>query len=183
MQLAQMARKLSMDELNRKTTEEFRLAPKNPFVIVLDNVRSQNNIGSIFRTADAFLARGIYLCGITSVPPNREIHKTALGATDSVDWEYEKETLTVISKLRQQNYIIIGFEQVSGSRSLQQFIPEKERKYALVFGHEVHGVQQEVINACDYCLEIPQFGTKHSLNIAVSAGIAIWEFFRQLNSL
>jgi 23S rRNA (guanosine2251-2'-O)-methyltransferase len=175
-----MIRKLSMDELNRKTTDEFKKASKNPFVLVLDNVRSQNNIGSIFRTADAFLAEAIYLCGITSIPPNKEIHKTALGATDSVHWEYEKETLAVIKKLRQNNYQIVAFEQVEGGKSLQQFNPEKGKKYALVFGHEVHGIQQEVINASDLCIEIPQFGTKHSLNIAVSAGIAIWEFFRQI---
>ncbi len=171
-----------MDELNRKSTEEFRLAAKNPFVLVLDNVRSQNNIGSIFRTADAFLAESIYLCGITSVPPNKEIHKTALGATESVHWQYEKDTLNAIHKLKQQEYIIIAFEQVEGSKSLMEFKPEKNRKYALVFGHEVHGIQQEVVNACDYCVEIPQFGTKHSLNIAVSAGIAMWEFFKQMNA-
>ena len=177
-----MVRKLSMDELNRKSTEEFKVASKNPFVIVLDNVRSQNNIGSIFRTADAFLAESIYLCGITSVPPNKEIHKTALGATDSVHWIYESETMDAISKLKQQQYVIVAFEQVEGSKSLLEFKPDKSRKYALVFGHEVHGIQQEVVNACDICVEIPQFGTKHSLNIAVSAGIAIWEFFKQLNS-
>jgi 23S rRNA (guanosine2251-2'-O)-methyltransferase len=175
-----MVRKLSMDELNRKTTEEFKLASKNSFVIVLDNVRSQNNIGSIFRTADAFLAESIYLCGITSVPPNKEIHKTALGATDSVHWEYEKETLDAITKLRQNNFLIVAFEQVEGSLSLEKFTTEKGKKYALVFGHEVHGIQQEVLNACDFCIEIPQYGTKHSLNIAVSAGIAIWEFVRQM---
>ena len=172
-----------MDELNRKTKEEFKTAVKNPFVLVLDNVRSQNNIGSIFRTADAFLAEAIYLCGITSIPPNKEIHKTALGATDSVHWEYEEETIDVIRKLRQNKYLIIAFEQVEDSRPLQQFKPEKGKKYAFVFGHEVHGIQQEVINACDFCIEIPQFGTKHSLNIAVSAGIAIWEFFRQMEKL
>ena len=171
-----------MDELIRKSTEEFRLAVKNPFVIVLDNVRSQNNIGSIFRTADAFLAESIYLCGITSVPPNKEIHKTALGATESVQWVYEKETLEAIHKLKQQGYVIIAFEQVEGSKSLMEFKPEKNRKYAFVFGHEVHGIQQDVVNACDFCVEIPQFGTKHSLNIAVSAGIAIWEFFKQMNT-
>jgi tRNA G18 (ribose-2'-O)-methylase SpoU len=169
-----------MDELNRKTTEEFKSAAKNPFVLVLDNVRSQNNIGSIFRTADAFLAEAIYLCGITSVPPNKEIHKTALGATDSVHWEYEKETIDVIRRLKKNNYFIVAFEQVEGSKSLQLFKPESGKKYALVFGHEVHGIQQEILNVCDLCIEIPQFGTKHSLNIAVSAGIAIWEFFRQL---
>jgi len=177
-----MVRKLSMDELNRKSAEEFRLASKNPFVVVLDNVRSQNNIGSIFRTADAFLAESIYLCGITSVPPNKEIHKTALGATESVQWIYESSTLDAINKLKQEHYIIIAFEQVEGSKSLVDFKPEKNNKYALVFGHEVHGIQQEVLNGCDICIEIPQFGTKHSLNIAVSAGIAIWELFKQLNS-
>lgn len=176
-----MARKLRMDELNRMTTEEFKIASKNPFVLVLDNVRSQNNIGSIFRTADAFLAEAIYLCGITSVPPNKEIHRTALGATDSVYWEYEKETLDALRKLRQNNYVIVAFEQVEGGISLEHFKPEEGKKYAFVFGHEVHGIREEVINACDLCIEIPQFGTKHSLNIAVSAGIAIWEYFRQIN--
>ena len=171
-----------MDELIRKSTEEFRLAVKNPFVIVLDNVRSQNNIGSIFRTADAFLAESIYLCGITSVPPNKEIHKTALGATESVHWQYENATLDAIYKLKQKGYIIVAFEQVEGSISLMKFKPEKKRRYALVFGHEVHGIQQEVVNACDFCIEIPQLGTKHSLNIAVSAGIAIWEFYKQMNT-
>ena len=176
-----MVRKLSMDELNRMTTDQFKHASKNPFVIVLDNVRSQNNIGSIFRTADAFLGEAIYLCGITSVPPNKEIHKTALGATDSVKWEYSKDTLELVKKLKDNDYQVVAFEQVKGSLPLNQFKPEKGKKYALVFGHEVHGIQQEVINICDHWIEIPQFGTKHSLNIAVSAGIAIWEFYRQIH--
>lgn len=149
-------------------------------VIVLDNVRSQNNIGSIFRTADAFLAGGVYLCGITPVPPHREIHKTALGATDSVHWEYHTSTLEAVVRLRQAGFVIVAFEQTEKSVPLAQFLPVKNQKYALVFGNEVHGVEQEVVDACDHCIEIPQYGTKHSLNIAVSAGIAIWEFHRQV---
>lgn len=167
-----------MHELNRKSVEEFKQAEKNPFVIVLDNVRSQNNIGSIFRTADAFLAESIILCGITSIPPNKEIHKTALGATESVRWEYLENTLDAITRLKREGYITICFEQAENSLSLAAFHPEAGKKYALVFGNEVHGVLQEVVDACDLCVEIPQFGTKHSLNIAVSAGIAVWEFNR-----
>ncbi len=169
-----------MHELNRKSVEEFKQAEKNPFVIVLDNVRSQNNIGSIFRTADAFLAEAIILCGITSIPPNKEIHKTALGATESVRWEYMESTMDAVTRLKKSGYISICFEQAENSLSLAAFQPEPRKKYALIFGNEVHGVSQEVVNACDLCVEIPQFGTKHSLNIAVSAGIAVWEFNRQL---
>ena len=169
-----------MHELNRKSVEEFKLAKKNPFVIVLDNVRSQNNIGSIFRTADAFLAEAVILCGITSIPPNKEIHKTALGATESVRWEYLENTMDAVTRLKKEGYIIICLKQAENSFSLAVFHPEPGKKYALVFGNEVHGVSQEIVDACDLCVEIPQYGTKHSLNIAVSAGIAVWEFNKQL---
>jgi tRNA G18 (ribose-2'-O)-methylase SpoU len=174
-------RKLLNQELERKSVEEFRGHPKSPFVIVLDNVRSQANVGSVFRTADAFLVEKICLCGITSTPPNREIRKTALGATESVSWSYYKSTMDAINGLKEAGYIIIGIEQVENSAELQDFIPEKEKKYALVFGNEVHGVDQEVIDHCDMCVEIPQFGTKHSFNIAVSAGIVMWELYKKTN--
>jgi tRNA G18 (ribose-2'-O)-methylase SpoU len=144
-------------------------------VIVLDNVRSQSNVGSIFRTADAFLAESIYLCGITAVPPNREIQKTALGATESVAWRYFKETIEAIYELKSNGYEIIAIEQAEGSTDLGDFIVKNGTRYALVFGHEVNGVNQSVLDICDNVVEIPQFGTKHSFNIAVSAGIVLWE--------
>jgi 23S rRNA (guanosine2251-2'-O)-methyltransferase len=168
-------RKLFNSELERKTVEQFRKSSKSPFVIVLDNVRSQSNVGSIFRTADAFLTRAIYLCGITAKPPHREIQKTALGATESVDWEYYSNTTDAIHKLKNEGYKIIGIEQTEGSVGLQDMKVEKAEKYALVFGHEVNGVDQDVLNLCDHCIEIPQFGTKHSFNIAISVGIVLWE--------
>jgi 23S rRNA (guanosine2251-2'-O)-methyltransferase len=174
-------RKLSNNELGRKTIDQFRSSEKSPVVIVLDNVRSHSNVGSIFRTADAFLADKIYLCGITAIPPHRDIQKTALGATESVAWKYFPTTIEAISELRNEGYMIIGIEQVEGSLYLQDFIVEKDKRYALVFGHELNGVDQEVINQCDQCIEIPQFGTKHSFNIAVSTGIVLWELNRKLN--
>jgi 23S rRNA (guanosine2251-2'-O)-methyltransferase len=173
-------RKLQNRELGRKTIEQFRNTEKAPFVIVLDNVRSQSNVGSIFRTADAFLTEAIYLCGITSTPPHREIQKTALGATESVAWKYFSQTKDAIAELKQKKYIIIAIEQAEGSIELQNINIEKNQKYALVFGHEVNGVDQEIINSCDYCVEIPQFGTKHSFNIAISAGIVLWEVNKPL---
>lgn len=171
-------KKLRNDELDRKTVEEFKAAVKHPVKIVLDNVRSQNNIGSIFRTCDAFLLEGLVLCGITSVPPHREISKTALGATESVEWVYKESTLDAIRDLRDQGYRILAVEQASGSRMLHEISPKPGDRYALVFGHEIHGVSQEVVDVSDGVIEIPQHGTKHSLNIAVSAGIVLWEFFR-----
>lgn len=168
-------RKLQNRELGRKTPEQFRKSEKSPFVIVLDNIRSQNNVGSVFRTADAFLTESIYLCGITARPPHREIQKTALGATESVSWKYFKETSEAIKELKSEGYKIIGIEQAEGSVSLCDFVVKQKTKYALVFGHEVNGVDQKIINVCDYVIEIPQFGTKHSFNIAVSAGIVLWE--------
>ena len=168
-------RKLQNKELGRKSLEEFRGSEKSPFTIVLDNIRSQVNVGSVFRTADAFLTARICLCGITACPPNREIQKTALGATESVEWKYFRETSEAISSLKEEGYKIVGIEQTAGSVSLNDFVVQKNQKYALVFGHEVNGVDQKIIDECDYVIEIPQFGTKHSFNIAVSAGIVLWE--------
>lgn len=167
--------KLLNSELDRKTIEQFRESEKSPFIVILDNVRSQSNVGSIFRTADAFLVEAIYLCGITATPPQREIQKTALGATESVTWKYFAETSAAIMELKDIGYKIIGIEQTVGSVNLQDMPVEKGIKYALVFGHEVNGVDQDVLNLCDHCAEIPQFGTKHSFNIAISAGIVLWE--------
>jgi tRNA G18 (ribose-2'-O)-methylase SpoU len=174
-------RKLLNEELERKTVEQFRKSEKSPFVIVLDNVRSQSNVGSIFRTADAFLSEAIYLCGITARPPHREIQKTALGATESVSWKYYTSTIDAIIDLKQKGYKIIGVEQAEGSVELQDIPVEKGEKYVLVFGHEINGVGQDVLNLCDLCVEIPQFGTKHSFNIAISAGIVLWEMNRKLS--
>ena len=166
-------------ELQRLTVEEFRNAEKTPFVIILDNVRSLNNVGSVFRTSDAFLLRGICLCGITAKPPHRDIEKTALGATENVYWEYFDTTAEAIKKLRALHYKIIAVEQTSTAVSVQNFTPDPNEKYAFIFGHEVMGVSEEVISLCDASIEIPQFGTKHSLNIAVSVGVVIWEMYRK----
>lgn len=168
-------RKLQNKELGRKTVDQYRSSEKAPFVVVLDNVRSQSNVGSVFRTCDAFLVEKIFLCGITATPPQPDIRKTALGATESVPWKYYEQTTEAINTLRQEGYIIIGIEQVERSYPLQDFVPENDKRYALVFGHEIDGVAQAVIDLCDYCIEIPQFGTKHSFNIAVSSGIVLWE--------
>jgi 23S rRNA (guanosine2251-2'-O)-methyltransferase len=165
-------------ELERKTVEEFRKAEKSPIIIVLDNVRSQSNIGSIFRTADAFLTRAIYLCGITATPPHRDIQKTALGATESVIWKYYTGTIEAIRDLRAEGYKIIGVEQTEGSIELQNIRLAEGELYALIFGNEVNGVDQDILNLCDFCIEIPQFGTKHSFNIAISVGIVLWELNR-----
>lgn len=173
-------RKLRMSELKRLTVEEFRETDKSPFIIVLDNIRSLNNIGSVFRTADCLRAEAVYLCGITATPPHKDIHKTALGATESVPWKYFRETAGAIKDLRSHGYHIISLEQVEGSTPLQDFQPEKSSKYAFVFGHEVKGVEQAVIDVSDTCLEIPQFGTKHSFNISVSVGIVLWDVFAKL---
>lgn len=175
-------RKLLNEELNRLSVEQFKDAAKIPLVIVLDNVRSMNNIGSIFRTSDAFLVQSVCLCGITAHPPHKDIHKTALGATDTVEWKYYSKTEEAIDQLHESGFTIIGIEQTEDSIQLQDFHPEEIQKYALVFGHEVRGVQQKIINRCDINLEIPQFGSKHSLNISVCAGIVIWDVFRKLNN-
>lgn len=171
-------RKLRNEELDRLSVESFKAAGKIPLVVVLDNVRSMNNIGSVFRTADAFRVEKLILCGITATPPHRDIHRTALGATDSVEWEYAEDTLSAIGDLRKRDYTIIGIEQTEGSRQLQTIDLLPGKKYAVILGHEVRGVQQAVIDGCDFCIEIPQFGTKHSLNISVCAGIVIWEFYK-----
>jgi 23S rRNA (guanosine2251-2'-O)-methyltransferase len=175
-------RKLLNSELERKSVEEFRKSEKSPFIIVLDNVRSQSNVGSIFRTADAFLTEAIYLCGITATPPHREIQKTALGATESVTWKYYSKTSDAINELRNKGYRIIGIEQAEGSVELQNLEIIKREKYALVFGHEVNGVDQDILNLCDYCIEIPQFGIKHSFNISISVGIVLWELNKHLTT-
>ena len=168
-------RKLTNEELDRKSVTEFRASEKSPFIIVLDNVRSLNNIGSIFRTADAFLVEGLWLCGITATPPHREIHKTALGATESVAWRYFANTAEAVRELRESGYVVVSVEQAEGSVSLDRFVAEPGKKYALVFGHEIKGVSDEVVDMSDTCIEIPQYGTKHSFNVAVSAGIVLWE--------
>jgi tRNA G18 (ribose-2'-O)-methylase SpoU len=173
-------RKLANNELNRLSIPEFKQADKIPVVIVLDNVRSLNNIGSVFRTADAFLIERILLCGITATPPHKDIHKTALGATDSVAWAYYPETGEAIEDLKSENYEIVAVEQTEESISLNNFRVEREKKYAFIFGHEIRGVSQEIVDLSDASLDIPQFGTKHSLNISVCAGMVIWEVFRQL---
>jgi 23S rRNA (guanosine2251-2'-O)-methyltransferase len=176
-------KKLSMDELNRLSVEEYKQMVKTPLVLVLDNVRSLNNVGSSFRTADAFRLEKILLCGITGTPPHREIQKTALGATESVDWEHAESTLEAIRKLQQEGYKILAVEQVDKSQMLNEFQPEPNEKYALVFGNEVFGVEQEVVQAADKVIEIPQLGTKHSLNISVSMGIVIWDLVSKMGVL
>lgn len=174
-------RKLKNSELNRLSINDFKESDKTPLIVVLDNIRSLNNIGSVFRTSDAFLIEKIVLCGITATPPHKDIHKTALGATDSVDWEYNKNTSDAISKLKNEGYIIASIEQTEKAVMLQNFKIEKNKKYAVVFGNEVKGVQQEIVDISDCAIEIPQYGTKHSLNISVSAGVVLWEFFKQFN--
>lgn len=174
-------RKLTNEELNRLSVEEFKKASKTPVVVVLDNVRSLNNIGSVFRTSDCLGIERICLCGITATPPNKDIHKTALGATESVDWKYYANTMDAINELKSEGYIIAAIEQVEQSISLQNFEPQANERYALVFGHEVNGVDQQVVDACNISIEIPQVGTKHSFNISVSAGIVLWDIFSKLN--
>jgi len=173
-------RKINNDELTRLTVDDFKVADKMPIVVVLDNIRSCNNVGSVFRTSDALLVRKICLCGITAIPPDKEIHKTALGAENSVEWEYFKTTEEAVEILRKEGYTIIAIEQVEESISLHEYLPAPGEKLALIFGNEVKGVQQEVVNLCDKTIEIPQFGTKHSFNIAVSAGIVLWDLFNKL---
>ena len=174
-------RKLANAELERKNIDEFKEAQKTPIIVILDDIRSLHNIGSVFRTSDAFLIEKIILCGITATPPNKEIHKTALGATETVAWEHHENVLEVIENLKKENVITLAIEQVESSIFLQDFKVEKNQKYALVFGNEVYGVAQEAVAICDGCIEIPQLGTKHSLNIAVSAGIVVWDLFQKLN--
>ena len=174
-------KKLKLEELGRMDVAAFKAASKTPIIIVLDNIRSMNNIGSVFRSADAFAVEAIYLCGITAQPPHREIEKTALGATDSVQWKYFENTLAAIADLKAKAYHVCAIEQVANSVSLAQLTIDKDLKYALIFGNEVMGVEQQAIDQSDTCIEIPQFGTKHSFNIAVTAGIVLWECYRQLH--
>lgn len=173
-------RKLKVTELNRISVEEFKEANKLPLIVVLDNVRSQYNVGSVFRTSDAFRVECIYLCGISATPPHQEIHKTALGAEDTVNWEYFKDTKEAILKLKSEGYYIYSIEQVEGSLMLENLQLDSSKKYAVVLGNEVKGVQQEVVDLSDGCIEIPQYGTKHSLNVSTTAGIIIWDFFKLL---
>ena len=173
-------RKLLNEELPRLTPEQFKAGHKTPLVIVLDNVRSHLNVGSVFRTADAFLVEAIWLCGITGTPPHRDIHKTALGATETVAWHHAETTLEAVNELKEQGYTIISIEQAENAVMLHRFKAAPQQKYAVVFGNEVDGVDQAVVSASDIVIEIPQLGTKHSLNISVSAGIVIWELAKQM---
>lgn len=173
-------RKLTVEELCRMDVAEFHRAEKLPLVMVLDNVRSLHNVGSVFRTADAFRLAGLWLCGITATPPSAEIHKTALGAEDSVAWHYRSDTLEAVRELQRAGYCVLAVEQVEGSTMLHRLALDPSRRYALVMGNEVKGVRQDVVDACDGAVEIPQFGTKHSLNVSVSAGIVMWEAAKAL---
>jgi tRNA G18 (ribose-2'-O)-methylase SpoU len=175
------SRKLKVTELNRLTVDAYKASKKTQLVIVLDHVRSSHNVGAVFRTADAFRMEAVYLCGITATPPDAEIHKTALGAEDTVAWRFFDDTIDAIQELKNQGYILCALEQTEGSVSLKDFIPEKQKKYAVVVGHEVKGIQQEVVDLCDTCIEIPQFGVKHSLNVSVATGIVLWDFFQKLS--
>lgn len=175
-------RKLKLQELDRISIGEFKEADKTPIVIVLDNVRSLNNIGSVFRTADAFRVEKIYLCGITAQPPHRDIHKTALGATESVDWEYAEDASALVNILKNEGYITLAIEQAEHSVFLDEYRPQKGQKLAVILGNEVDGVQQKVIDLCDYVVEIPQIGTKHSLNISVCNGIVIWDLYVKMKA-
>lgn len=181
-QLMSEHRKLKITEMNRLTVEEFKEADKLPLVVVLDEVRSLHNIGAVFRTADAFLVNKIYLCGITATPPNSEMHKTALGAENSVDWKYFGKTEDAVEELHNEGYTVLSIEQCEGSTMLGEINLEKDKKYAIIMGNEVKGVKQEVVNLSDGCIEIPQYGTKHSLNVSVTAGIVLWEFANKMIS-
>jgi len=172
-------RKLILDELNRLSVDAFKAAPKFPYCLILNDVRSMNNVGSVFRTADAFRAEKVYLCGITGQPPHRDITKTALGATESVDWEYVADITQLVTQLQQAGWRVMAVEQAEGSVSLADFQPESTQRYAFVLGNEVTGVQETVVEQADNVLEVPQFGTKHSLNIAVTAGIICWDFVQK----
>lgn len=173
-------KKKTILELDRISQEEFKKKNKIPLIVILDNVRSLNNVGSVFRTSDAFLVKAVYLCGITATPPYPEIHKTALGAEDSVEWHYFEDTNAAVDKLREEGYIVYAIEQVENSIILSDLQLNKDCKYAVVLGNEVKGVQQSVVDKCDQSVEIPQFGTKHSLNVSVTAGLVIWDFFKML---
>jgi 23S rRNA (guanosine2251-2'-O)-methyltransferase len=174
-------RKLKITELSRITTDEFKKVDKIPLIVILDQVRSLNNIGSVFRTSDAFRVESIYLCGITATPPHAEIHKTALGAEFSVEWRYFENTVDAVKQLQSENVKVFAIEQVEKSVMLQDFEVEQGIRYAIIFGNEVKGVDQKVVDQCDGCIEIPQFGTKHSLNVSVTAGIVVWDLFQKLS--
>ncbi|WP_324721591.1 RNA methyltransferase [Salinimicrobium sp. HB62] len=176
-------RKLKNSELDRKSTEEFKAAEKTPIIVILDNVRSLNNIGSIFRTADAFLIEKVWLCGITATPPHKDIQKTALGATETVEWEYAEDALELVKRLQEEKTRVYAVEQAENANFLNKFTPQKGEKYAVIFGNEVKGVQQEIVSNSDGVLEIPQLGSKHSLNIAVSAGVVLWDLFTKITDL
>jgi 23S rRNA (guanosine2251-2'-O)-methyltransferase len=171
-----LPRKIQNAELGRLSVNDFKVIQKKPFIIVLDNVRSMNNIGAVFRTADAFRCDSIYLCGITATPPHREIHKTALGAEESVDWYYEKEISDAVVKLKNDGYVIVAIEQVEDAVSLENFNPVSDKKYAFIFGHEINGVSESILELCDMFIEIPQHGTKHSVNVSVAVGIVSWHY-------
>lgn len=173
-------RKLKAIEMHRLSVEEFKEAPKLPLIVVLDDVRSLYNVGSVFRSSDAFRVEAIYLCGITATPPHPEIHKTALGGEDSVDWKYFKDTADAVRELHDKGYFVYSIEQVEGSTKLQDLTVDPTRHYAVIFGNEVKGVRQDIVDSSDGCLEIPQFGTKHSLNVSVTAGIVTWEFAKNI---
>ncbi|RLD27827.1 MAG: TrmH family RNA methyltransferase [Bacteroidetes bacterium] len=173
-------RKLKNNELDRLSVEDFKTSKKTPLIVVLDNIRSLNNIGSVFRTCDAFLIEKIYLCGITAKPPHKDIHKTALGSTESVDWEYVEDTLKLVERLKDSNIKVMSVEQAENATMLDDFTPKQHTTYAIVFGNEVKGVSQDVVSASDMVIEIPQFGTKHSLNISVSVGVVIWDMFSKI---
>ena len=175
-----MKRKLKNEELDRLEVSEFKKAEKTPIIIILDNIRSLNNIGSVFRTSDAFLIEKIYLCGITAQPPHNEIRKTALGSTETVDWEYAKNTIEIVEKLKIEGVKVCSIEQAENATMLNDFIPLPNTKYAFVFGNEVKGVTQDVVNTSDVVIEIPQYGTKHSLNISVSCGVVVWDVYSKL---
>lgn len=174
-------RKLKITELNRLTPEAFKNSTKIPLVVVLDHIRSLHNVGSVFRTSDAFKVEYVYLCGITACPPHAEIHKTALGAEDTVNWKYFNDTMDAVENLKDQGYVVCAIEQAEGSVMLDKLLLDKDKKYAVILGNEVKGVQQKVVDNCDMCIEIPQYGTKHSLNVSVTSGIVIWDFFKQLS--
>ena len=175
-------RKLRNNELGRISVNEFKNQQKTPLIVVLDNIRSLHNIGSVFRTSDAFLIQKIYLCGITAIPPHKEIHKTALGATESVEWEYAENTIELIDQLKKEGVITVSIEQADKSHPLDNFFPNSGKTYAVIFGNEVKGVQQQVVTESDFCVEIPQLGTKHSLNISVSCGVVLWDLFQKLKN-
>jgi tRNA G18 (ribose-2'-O)-methylase SpoU len=176
-------RKIPNSELNRLDVDAFKAAKKTPIIVILDNVRSLNNIGSVFRTSDAFLIEKIYLCGITATPPHKDIRKTALGATESVTWEHINDIHELVKKLKAEGVKVVSLEQVEGAVMLNNFQPVDGQMYAVILGNEVSGVQQSVVDMCDFCIEIPQLGTKHSLNISVSAGVVLWDMFSKIKAL